>query len=231
MQFLKSAIYIIGASISLTVIILLALLVYFLPFKQRYTMISQWARFCIWWLKITCGLGFEIIGKENIPTSPCVVMSNHQSTWDTLVFQTFLPPQTWVLKKELLFIPVFGWGLAMLKPIIINRGDKLKAIRKVIKQGSARIKAGIWVIIYPEGTRQPYKKLGNYQTGGVAIAQKSNALILPICHNAGKFWAKGKFIKTAGIITITIGKPINPQGLKPKDVSANLKQWAQENIK
>ena len=228
MLFIRSLIYTIVVNIALIIIITIALLIFFLPIRIRYNIISLWAKFCIWWLKITCKLDFKIIGKENIPTKTCVVMSNHQSTWDTLVFQTFLPQQTWVIKKELLFLPIFGWGLALLRPISIDRGNKLNAIRTVIKQGVSRIKDGIWVIIYPEGTRQPYKKLANYQSGGVAIAKKSGVDILPIYHNAGKFWSKGQFIKKPGTIVITIGKSINPQDEKPKDIALKIENWAKE---
>jgi 1-acyl-sn-glycerol-3-phosphate acyltransferase len=226
MLFLRSLIFNIGSNIMLIVIILSALLVFFLPFKIRYEIISKWAIFSVWWLKITCNVSFEIKGRENIPNEPCVVMSNHQSTWDTLVFQTFLPHQTWVLKKQLLLIPVFGWGLALLRPITIDREDKFSAIRKVTKQGIARIKDKIWVIIYPEGTRQPDGKLAKYQSGGIAIAQKSGAKILPIYHNAGKFWAKGKFIKKPGKIIITIGKAVDTSGLKSKEILNSVESWA-----
>jgi len=175
-------------------------------------------------LRHICNIKLNVIGKENIPNEPCVIVSNHQSTWETLGFQQIFPHQTWVLKQELLLIPIFGWGLALLKPIVINRGEKLKALKKVIKQGSDRLKEGVCVVVFPEGTRQPYGKLGEYQSGGVAVAKKSNAPILPVYHNAGQVWPKGSFLKLPGTITVVIGEVITPD--KPAGKLTNqIKDW------
>ena len=165
------------------------------------------------------------MGGENILQEPCIIISNHQSTWETLAFQTVFPAHTWVLKRELLWLPVFGWSLALLNPIIINRGDKLNAIKKVIRQGSDRLKRGISIVIYPEGTRQPYKQLGVYQNGGSAIAKKTGYSIVPVYHNAGKLWAKGAFIKKPGEITLVIGKAISQSNLKPSEVTEQIRNW------
>ena len=160
MLFLRSLLYFVGSIISVIMITLCGLFFVFSPYSTRQKFLSKWAIFCIWWLKITLNITTKIIGQENINKSPCVIISNHQSTWETLAFQTIFPAHTWVLKKELLWLPVFGWSLALLKPIIINRGDKLNAIKKVILQGSDRLKIGISVVVFPEGTRQPYNQLG-----------------------------------------------------------------------
>jgi 1-acyl-sn-glycerol-3-phosphate acyltransferase len=179
----------------------------------------------MWWLKITLNIHLKIIGKENIPSAACVVISNHQSTWETLAIQTIFPHQTWVLKQELLWIPIFGWGLTLLQPITINRGEKLKAIKKVIKQGAKRIEEGIFVVIFPEGTRQPYTQLGTYQNGGVAIAKKTHCDIVPMYHNAGKFWAKGSFVKSPGTITVVIGAPIKSTGKNASQLTREVRDW------
>jgi 1-acyl-sn-glycerol-3-phosphate acyltransferase len=168
------------------------------------------------------------VGGENILQEPCIIISNHQSTWETLAFQTIFPAHTWVLKRELLWLPVFGWSLALLNPIIINRGDKLNAIKKVIRQGSDRLKRGISIVIYPEGTRQPYKQLGVYQNGGSAIAKKTGYSIVPVYHNAGKLWAKGAFIKKPGEITLVIGRAISQSNLKPSEITEKIRQWTLE---
>ena len=168
------------------------------------------------------------MGGGNILQEPCIIISNHQSTWETLAFQTIFPAHTWVLKRELLWLPVFGWSLALLNPIIINRGDKLNAIKKVIRQGSDRLKRGISIVIYPEGTRQPYKQLGAYQNGGSAIAKKTGYSIVPVYHNAGKLWAKGAFIKKPGEITLVIGKAISQSNLKPSEVTEQIRKWTLE---
>jgi 1-acyl-sn-glycerol-3-phosphate acyltransferase len=182
----------------------------------------------MWWLKITLNIKTNVVGRENIINSSCIIISNHQSTWETLAFQTIFPAHTWVLKRELLWLPVFGWSLALLKPIIINRGEKLNAIKKVIKQGADRLEKGISIVIYPEGTRQPYKKLGVYQNGGSAIAKKTGYSIVPVYHNAGKIWPKGSFIKKPGVITVVIGEAISQSNLKPSEVTENIRQWTLE---
>ena len=228
MLLFRSLLYFVGSIISLILISFISLFLVFTSYHTRQNFISQWAIFCIWWLKITVNIKTKVIGQENILHSPCIIISNHQSTWETLAFQTIFPPHTWVLKRELLWLPVFGWSLALLNPIIINRGDKLNAIKKVIRQGSDRLKKGISIVIYPEGTRQPYKQLGAYQNGGSAIAKKTGHSIVPVYHNAGKLWAKGSFIKKPGEITVVIGKAISNSDLKPSEVTERIRHWTLE---
>ena len=231
MLFLRSLLYFIGSIISLIVITLCGLFLVILPYSYRQRFLSNWAIFCIWWLKISLNITTDVKGSENINSSPSVIISNHQSTWETLAFQTIFPAHTWVLKQELLWLPVFGWSLALLKPIIINRGDKLNAIKKVIKQGSERLSQGISVVVFPEGTRQTYKHLGDYQNGAAAIAKKSGHDIIPVYHNAGKFWPKGSFIKKPGVITVVIGKPISSSFLTSSELTKEVRNWALEQEK
>ena len=231
MLFLRSLLYFIGSIISLIVITLCGLFLVILPYSFRQRFLSNWAIFCIWWLKISLNITTDVKGSENINSSPSVIISNHQSTWETLAFQTIFPAHTWVLKQELLWLPVFGWSLALLKPIVINRGDKLNAIKKVIKQGSERLSQGISVVVFPEGTRQTYKHLGDYQNGAAAIAKKSGHDIIPVYHNAGKFWPKGSFIKKPGVITVVIGKPISSSFLTSSELTKEVRNWALEQEK
>jgi len=231
MLLLRSLLYFVGSIISLILISFSGLLLIFASYPTRQKFLSQWAIFCIWWLKITLNIKTNVVGIENIINPPYIIISNHQSTWETLAFQTIFPAHTWVLKRELLWLPVFGWSLALLNPIIINRGEKINAMKKVIKQGADRLEKGISIVIYPEGTRQPYKKLGVYQNGGSAIAKKTGYSIVPVYHNAGKIWPKGSFIKKPGVITIVIGEAISQSNLKPSEVTENIRQWTlkQEN--
>lgn len=231
MLFLRSLLYFIGSIISLIVITLCGLFLVILPYSYRQRFLSNWAIFCIWWLKISLNITTDIKGSENVNSSPSVIISNHQSTWETLAFQTIFPAHTWVLKQELLWLPVFGWSLALLKPIVINRGDKLNAIKKVIKQGSERLSQGISVVVFPEGTRQTYKHLGDYQNGAAAIAKKSGHDIIPVYHNAGKFWPKGSFIKKPGVITVIIGKPISSSFLTSSELTKEVRNWTLEQEK
>ena len=228
MLLLRSLLYFVGSIISLILISFSGLLLIFASYPTRQKFLSQWAIFCIWWLKITLNIKTNVVGIENIINPPYIIISNHQSTWETLAFQTIFPAHTWVLKRELLWLPVFGWSLALLNPIIINRGEKINAMKKVIKQGADRLEKGISIVIYPEGTRQPYKKLGVYQNGGSAIAKKTGYSIVPVYHNAGKIWPKGSFIKKPGVITIVIGEAISQSTLKPSEVTENIRQWTLE---
>ena len=231
MLLLRSLLYFVGSIISLILITLCGLFFVFSSYPTRQKFLSQWAIFCIWWLKVTLNITTKIIGQENVKKSPCIIISNHQSTWETLAFQTIFPAHTWVLKQELLWLPIFGWSLAMLKPIIINRGDKLKAIKKVIKQGADRLNKGISIVIFPEGTRQPYKHLGEYQNGGAAIAKKSGYEIVPVYHNAGNLWPKGSFIKKPGVITVIIGEVISDSNLTSSEVTEKIRNWTLEQEK
>ena len=231
MLLLRSLLYFVGSIISLSLISLCGLIFVFSSYPTRQKFLSQWAIFCIWWLKITLNITTNIIGQENLKKSPYIIISNHQSTWETLAFQTIFPAHTWVLKRELLWLPIFGWSLALLKPIIINRGDKLKAIKKVIKQGADRLDKGISIVIFPEGTRQPYKCLGEYQNGGSAIAKKSGYDIVPVYHNSGNLWPKGGFIKKPGVITVVIGEVISDSSLTSSELTEKIRNWTLEQEK
>lgn len=230
MLFLRSLLYFLTSSLVLTFLVVIALLLIIAPLKARYWVLSKWSMYCVFALRHICNIKLNVIGKENIPNEPCVIVSNHQSTWETLGFQQIFPHQTWVLKQELLLIPVFGWGLALLKPIVINRGEKLKALKKVIKQGSERLKEGVCVVVFPEGTRQPYGELGEYQSGGVAVAKKANAPILPVYHNAGQVWPKGSFLKLPGTITVVIGEVITPDKPAGK-LTKQIRDWTADQAK
>ena len=229
MNFIRSLLYALGSYLALIIIVGSILpFAFFMSANLRYSWISKWNRWSIWWLKITTGLSFEVIGTENIPKQACVIASNHQSTWETIAFLQIFPQQAWVLKKELLFLPFFGWGLALMSPIVIDRSEKLKAIKKIIKQGLERLKLGLFVVVFPEGTRQPYQKLGKYQFGAIAIATKSDTQILPVYHDAGRYWAKGSFIKKKGCIQVIIGKPIPTLGRKKTEIMEELENWTKE---
>ena len=231
MLFLRSLIYFLGSTLVLSALVAIALVLFFTPVKVRYAILSKWSLFCLWWLRVTLNIKLDVIGKENIPNQACVIISNHQSTWETLGLQTIFPHQTWVLKQELQWIPIFGWGLSLLKPIIIDRGEKLKALKKVIKQGAARISEGIFVVVFPEGTRQPYGQLGEYQKGGVSIAKKTGCDISPVYHNAGKVWPKGSFVKRPGTITVVIGKPISVEGKSATQLTNEVRDWTETQSK
>jgi len=197
---------------------------------NRYRVTSTWTRMILFLLEHVCGLRYRILGAENIPDTPSIVLSKHQSAWETLAFQKIFPPQVWVLKKELLRIPFFGWGLAMTSPIAIDRSAGRSALDQVVEQGRNRLEQGFWVVIFPEGTRIPIGQKGKYRIGGAWLATHTGVPVVPVAHNAGEFWARNAFIKKPGTITVSIGKPINPSGMEPNALNAQVENWIESEM-
>ena len=197
----------------------------FLSLPQRYMILSHWAGLTLGWLRLTCGLDYRVTGREHIPDSGTVVLSNHQSAWETLAFQSIFPPQVWVLKRSLLWIPFFGWCLAMLRPIAIDRGGHSKALRQVVEQGRERLADGMWVVVFPEGTRMPPGELGPFNPGGAMLAERAGVDALPVVHDAGSYWPRGSFPIHSGTIQVTIGPPIATAGRKAKAINADAEAW------
>ncbi|MDP2247099.1 MAG: lysophospholipid acyltransferase family protein, partial [Nitrosomonadales bacterium] len=188
------------------------------------------ARSMLWWLRVTCGVRYQIVGRENIPQTPSIILSKHQSAWETLAFQQIFPPQVWVLKRELLWVPFFGWGLAMTSPIAINRSAGREALKQMVAQGKDRMKKGFWVVIFPEGTRMAPGTKGKYHIGGAWLATHTSATVVPVAHNAGEFWPKNSFIKKPGTITVSIGKPIQSAGLKPDELNQQVEARIEQEM-
>lgn len=201
-----------------------------LPPHARYRVTSTWTRMILFLLENICGLRYRILGAENIPDKPSIILSKHQSAWETLAFQKIFPPQVWVLKKELLRIPFFGWGLAMTSPIAIDRSAGRSALDQVVDQGRDRLKNGFWVVIFPEGTRMPPGQKGKYRIGGAWLATHTHVPIVPVAHNAGEFWARNAFIKKPGVITVSIGQPIDPNGMEPSDLNVQVENWIESEM-
>lgn len=229
MLFLRSCLFFVGQVITAPVFTLIALLALPLNPITRNRLISGWARSMLWWLKVTCNIRHEITGIENIPNSPTIILSKHQSTWETFAFQAIFPTQVYVLKRELLWIPIFGWGLAMSSPIAINRAAGREALKQLVEKGKDRLAKGFWVVIFPEGTRIAPKKRGKYHIGGAWLATHTETPVLPVAHNAGDFWPKG-FIKTPGIIHMHIGKSIQTTGLKTDALNQLVENWIETEM-
>lgn len=208
----------------------LALLTF--PFQPltRYRLVSSYACTMVVILRWVCGIRHEVIGAENLPKEPCVVLCKHQSAWETLALQVIFPPQVWVLKRELLWLPFFGWGLAMTSPIAINRSDGKGAMKQLLKQGKDRLRQGFCVVIFPEGTRVPYGQRGKYKVGGALLAVSSGVPVVPVAHNAGRLWGRNAFSKHPGLVTMSIGKPISTQGRKADEINAEVEAWIENEI-
>ncbi len=230
MTAVRSLVYLLGQIISAILIDLIVLLTIPLSRNLRDRVISSWAKFNIWTLRVVCGLKYRVKGLENIPDQPTIIISNHQSAWETLCFQLLFPPLSFVLKRQLLWIPFFGWGLAAYSPVAIDRTKKIRALDQLIKQGKRRLEQGRWLVIYPEGTRMLPDHPGKFQIGGAMIAAKTGAPILPVAHNAGVFWPKKSFLKFPGTIDVVIGPAINTEGRKAREINAQAEKWIKNKM-
>ena len=202
-----------------------------LPRMVRYRVISAWSRLMLHCLRLLCGIRWTVEGREHIPKHPAVILSKHQSAWETLAFQEIFPPQVHVLKRELLWIPFFGWGLALMSPIAINRGRGLASLRQMARRGKERLEQGFWVVVFPEGTRVAPGKTRKYRPGGAWLAAHAGALVVPVAHNAGRFWPRNSFRKYAGNITVRIGPPIESAGRDPETINAMAEKWIETQQK
>ena len=192
----------------------------FLPFRARYRLICQaWCSCATWLAKVVVGIRYEVRGLENIPQQPCVILAKHQSTWETFFLSALFEPLSQVVKRELLYVPFFGWAMAMLKPIAIDRSNPKAALKQLAKQGDERIKQGAWVLIFPEGTRIPPGQIGKFSRGGAALAVNAGLPVLPIAHNAGEFWPKEGWAKYPGTIQVVIGPLMHAEGSGPRAIA------------
>lgn len=203
----------------------IALLTFPLPALTRYRIISVWSRWVMWAARVLCGIRYRVIGREHIPAEPCIILSKHQSAWETLAFQLIFPPQVWVLKRELLRVPFFGWGLAMLSPIAIDRSSRREALQQLVEQGQQRLDAGFCIVIFPEGTRIPPGIRGRYRPGGARLAVQTGTTVIPVAHNAGTCWGRNAFLKRPGLITVSIGAPIRPGGEDAETLAKRVEDW------
>jgi 1-acyl-sn-glycerol-3-phosphate acyltransferase len=221
----RSLLFSLGMLLSTGVGGLVMMLSVFLPFAWRYWLSQQWARFNVWWLRVTCRIDYHLSGVEHLPDRPVVVMAKHQSTWEALFLHQLLPPVAWVVKRELLWFPLFGWGLALLRPIAINRRLGSSAGRQVIRKGVEHLRQGQWVLIFPEGTRTAPGTRKRYGLGGAVLAAHSGCPILPVALNSGECWPRGRFIKRPGTIQVVFGPLLESEGRSPQELIRQVEEW------
>jgi 1-acyl-sn-glycerol-3-phosphate acyltransferase len=225
-------------SILFTTILFITVLPYTLaiilvrPFgtKVSYRVTTNWARLNMAACKGLCGLNLSIEGKEHIPDTNCVVFLKHSSAYETIAQFLVLPRQTWVLKRELIWAPILGWAIACLRPIAINRSAGRSAVKQVIQQGKLRLAEGLWVMIFPEGTRMRAGETRRYGVSGSLLAQEAGTLILPIAHNAGDFWPRRGWRKLPGTVRFVIGPPFDPKGRDPRELNAEIQDWIESKV-
>lgn len=225
MRLIRSLIFIFGMVLSICLWVIPCIIARLFPYKVCFAIVSSWCTFNLHWLRLTCGIRYEITGLENIPDQACVIMSNHQSTWETLAYPSIFPTLTWVIKRELLFVPLFGWGIASTQPIALNRQQGKKAFKQLIKDGKEKLSLGRFILIFPEGTRIPYDEERELKVGGFVLAKKAKTNILPVAHDAGRLWPRQGLLKTPGTIHLHIGEPISTDGNSTEELRQLYSDW------
>ncbi len=203
-----------------------------LPLRWRYKLTSGWPHLAIWGAKYILGIRWQVKGWENLPDGPAVLLSKHQSAWETMFFCGYLPKDVcFVYKRELHRVPFFGWGLALLRMIPINRSNGRDAMKQIVKTGQERLNEGRWPLLFPEGTRIPPGETGRYKQGGAMLACRTNSIVIPIAHNAGECWPRNAFIKKPGLITVSFGPAINPEGLSQAALNQAVEDWIEGEMR
>jgi 1-acyl-sn-glycerol-3-phosphate acyltransferase len=231
MAFLRSLLFSLAVIVVTVPYALFACLIFFLPPWQRHRLITFWARIMLWLIRHVLGIRYTVIGCEHIPRGPAVILSKHQSAWETLALQEIFPPMCFVLKRELLWIPFLGWGLAQVPGIAIDRSAGKDALTQVLEQGVRRLSEGFWVAVFPEGTRVAPGVSRRYKPGGAVLAVQAGVPVVPVAHNAGDFWRRNAFLKRAGLITVSVGPAIVPDGLSADEVSARAEEWIEAEMR
>lgn len=228
--YLRSALFLAGQVLSTLLLGPTMLLLRPFPFETRYAAANLWVRFNLWLLARVCGLSFEVQGQEHIPDRSGLICCKHQSAFETIALQAIFPPVVFILKRELLRIPIWGWAMATLEPIAIDRQAKSKALKQILRDGVDRIRAGRWVVLFPEGTRVAPGQKGRYGASGGMLAQKAACPVVPVAHNAGEYWAKHGFLKFPGVIRVVIGPMLDGAELGAAEINQRVEEWIEARM-
>lgn len=228
--FLRSLLFYLLLGLAVIGVIPLLVVGLVLPGTRRNQLIARWSAGLLAILQGVCGVGYEVSGLENIPARNGVILCKHQSAWETFALQVIFPAQVWVLKRELLWIPIFGWGLKVMGAIAIDRRAGNRALRQVIAQGSERLKRGLWVVVFPEGTRTPPGERGRYNPGGAMLAARSGFPVVPVAHNAGEYWPAKGFVIRPGTVQVVVGPALEPEGLKASELNQQVEDWIERQM-
>lgn len=217
---------------SVTVFLSIFFILFFpiLPPKGRHVFASVWCDFILGWLRLCCGVRYVVHGLENLPKTPAIILANHQSSWETILFYKLVYPVSPILKKELTEIPFWGWSMRLLKPIAIDRSKPREAGRSLLIQGVDRIQSGNSVIVFPEGSRSKYGSVKRFSRGGAKLAIAANTSIIPIAHNAGYCWPAREFIKRPGLVTVVIGKRMELGERDASELTADVGDWIRKKV-
>ena len=225
---IRSSLLLLGMIVATIIYSLPCVLARLLPYRLCFKFISSWCAFNTFWARLTCGVRYEIQGLEKVPEKSCVIMSNHQSTWETLAFPGIFPTLTWVIKKELLALPFFGWGIGGTQPIALDRKAGRRALTELVKDGRKKLALGRFILIFPEGTRRPFKEPGKLLAGGFLLAAKAGVPVLPVAHDAGRLWPSKGFLKQAGTVRVIIGDCISSEGKSAEQLRDEYALWLKQ---
>ncbi len=230
-MFARNIVFSVGyALLTLVSSVMVMTLFWLLPAGKRFHVYALWCRLVLAWLRVTCGVRYELIGGDNIPEEPAVILSNHQSTWETFFLYQLFSPVVPILKQELLNIPFWGWALRLQKPIAIDRSRPRQASQSIARQGTERLRNGMSVVVFPEGTRAAPGRVGRFARSGAQLAVDSQAPVVPVLHNAGFCWPSGGGLKRPGTIRVLIGEPIDTRGKDSRTVAREYEQWVDEHM-
>ena len=230
MQYLASLIFSLCMIVLTIIFSLIGIILFPIPPTLHYQVMRQYAILNIYILKYLCRIHYQVDGLDNIPAKTCIIFSKHQSTWETMALQVFFPAHSFIVKLELLWVPFFGWGLASMRPVAINRGSGRKAIAQLLSKGKKLLQTGRWLVIFPEGTRVRPGQHKRYKIGGALLAAETGVPIIPVAHNAGQFWPKRGFLKRPGTVRVVIGPLIPTHGRKAEDILAEAETWIETTM-
>ena len=229
---LRSALFLLFQVVTVVPYALACLLWWPLPRPVRYRLTVGWPRMVIWAARRIVGIRHRVIGAEHLPDGPAILLSKHQSTWETLFYPTFMPRELcYVFKRELLYLPFFGWGIGLLDMIHIDRSRGNDAFEQVAEQGGRKLAEGRWIIIFPEGTRTPAGSQGKYKSGGARLAVRTGAPVVPIAVNSGEYWPRRKFLTQPGLITVSIGPSIASAGRSADELNIEVEAWIESEMR
>lgn len=230
--FLRSLVFMLTMTIATVVWAPLCFLAAPFPYRMRYWWTARWNVFVIWAAKAICGIRYEVKGYENLPDAPVILLSKHQSAWETIFYLMYMPrPLVYVFKKELIYLPLFGWALGLLRMIPIDRSRGKDAFAQVVAHGKRRLANGMWIIMFPEGTRTLVGQQGRYKGGGARLAVETGTPVVPLAMNSGECWPKNSFIKKPGVITVSIGKPISSAGREAAELMLEVENWIESEMR
>lgn len=231
-RWFRSLLFLSFSFLSVAVYATFIVLIFWAPQSWLWAVVVNYCKLALWAGDFFCGMKVVVEGRGNIPDEASVIMIKHTTTLETYGHVPIFPRTAWVVKRELIWAPIFGWVIGLLlQPIAIKRSSGRSAVKQVISQGREKLAKGVWVTVFPEGTRVPPGETRKYGVSGAALAKEANVLIVPVAHNAGDLWRRLEFTKRPGTVRFCIGPPINPQGRPPKETNLVVQDWIESKMR